>query len=346
MNSYQMIDKLEALYKAFNEDNNLIREYLQYAVTIKHNLQPQQIQLLKSGSSDTLNAYIAKVQEGIQAIRNKKDEITIKQVLKGTQNLQEAISIYRDGLNNLEITPLFTLSEQLEQFEDKYENFLHEYSRDSFFELTELAELIYNAINNISSLIFSIKLNLQTEYQDENSGILSLFLNSDYTYQEFVEKLNSLQKIYSILCQLLQISEIEFPLQIIKIESGSLWVRLFGEPRVIKIIEDLIKDTASFFYRNYTDEGKIQSLPSRIKTLEEYLDLKKKLEDAGLDTSLLSEELQKSSVFLAQELNSLLSKSKGVEINGELLEIENKNEQKYLRSKQTPLLEGNNETLE
>ncbi len=346
MNSYQMINKLEALYKAFNEDNNLIREYLQYVATLKHSLQPQQLQLLKSGSNDTLNAYIAKVQEGIQAIRNKKDEIKIKQVLKGTQNLQEAISIYRDGLNNPEIYPVFTLSEQLEQFEDKYENFLHEYSRDSFFELTELAELIDNAINNISNLIFSIKLNLQTEYQDESSGILSLFLNSDYTYQEFVEKLNSLQRIYSILCQLLQISEIEFPLQIIKIESGSLWVRLFGEPRVIKIIEDLIKDTASFFYRNYTDEGKIQSLPSKIKTLEEYLDLKKKLEDAGIDTSLLSEELEKSSVSLAQELNSLLSKSKGVEINGELLEIENKNEQKYLRSKQTPLLEGNNETLE
>ncbi len=346
MNSYQMINKLEALYKAFNEDNNLIREYLQYVATLKHSLQPQQLQLLKSGSNDTLNAYIAKVQEGIQAIRNKKDEIKIKQVLKGTQNLQEAISIYRDGLNNPEIPPLFTLSQQLEQFEDKYENFLHEYSRDSFFELTELAELIDNAINNISNLIFSIKLNLQTEYQDESSGILSLFLNSDYTYQEFVEKLNSLQRIYSILCQLLQISEIEFPLQIIKIESGSLWVRLFGEPRVIKIIEDLIKDTASFFYRNYTDEGKIQSLPSKIKTLEEYLDLKKKLEDAGIDTSLLSEELEKSSVSLAQELNSLLSKSKGVEINGELLEIENKNEQKYLRSKQTPLLEGNNETLE
>jgi hypothetical protein len=341
-----MINKLEALYKAFNEDNNLIREYLQYVATLKHSLQPQQLQLLKSGSNDTLNAYIAKVQEGIQAIRNKKDEIKIKQVLKGTQNLQEAISIYRDGLNNPEIYPVFTLSEQLEQFEDKYENFLHEYSRDSFFELTELAELIDNAINNISNLIFSIKLNLQTEYQDESSGILSLFLNSDYTYQEFVEKLNSLQRIYSILCQLLQISEIEFPLQIIKIESGSLWVRLFGEPRVIKIIEDLIKDTASFFYRNYTDEGKIQSLPSKIKTLEEYLDLKKKLEDAGIDTSLLSEELEKSSVSLAQELNSLLSKSKGVEINGELLEIENKNEQKYLRSKQTPLLEGNNETLE
>ena len=346
MNSYQMIDKLEALYKAFNEDNNLVREYLQYVVAIKHNLQPQQLQLLKSGSSDTLNAYIAKVQEGIQSIRNKKDQIKIKQVLKGTQNLQEAIYIYRDGLNNPEIPPLFILSEQLEQFEDKYENFLHEYSRDSFFELTELAELIDNTINSISSLIFSIKLNLQTEYQDESSGIISLFLNSDYTYQEFVEKLNSLQRIYSILCQLLQISEIEFPLQIIKIESGSLWVHLFGEPRVIKIIEDLIKDTFSFFYRNYTDEGKIQSLPSKIKTLEEYLELKKKLEDAGIDTSLLSEEIEKSSVSLAQELNSLLSKSKGVEINGELLEIENKNQPKYLKSKQTPLLEGNNETLE
>lgn len=159
MNSYQMIEKLEALYKAFNEDNYLIREFLEYVATIKYNLQPQQLQLLKSPSNDTLNTYISKVQEGIQIIRNKKKEIITKQALKEIQNLQEAISIYRDGLNNPKITPLFILSEQLEQFENKYENFLHESSRDSFFELAELAELINNGINNISNLILSIKLN-------------------------------------------------------------------------------------------------------------------------------------------------------------------------------------------
>jgi hypothetical protein len=341
-----MIDKLEALYRAFNEDNNLIREYLRYLGTIKQKLHAYQLELLKSANNPAFSAYLVQVREAVQALRNRKGEITIKQVITGIENLQGAIFIYKEGLINPEIPPLFILSKQLENFEEKFQEFLQEYSENSFLDLVEAAEPLDNIINNNLSLISSIKLNLQTEYQYDDSGVLSLFLNYDYTYKEFVEKLNSLQVIYSILCKLLQVSESDFPLQIIKIESGSLWVRLFGEPRVIKIIEDLIKDTAGFFYRNYTDEGKIQSLPSKIKILEEHLDLKKKLENAGIDTTPLSEELKKSSISLAQELNFLLSKSKDVQINGELLEIENKSEQKYLRSKQTPLLEGNNEILE
>jgi len=346
MNSYQILNELQDLYTALNNDDNGFLNYIKYLIESKKSIQHYHRALVNTPSNDRLNIYSTKLQESIDFIKSKKGEIKIKKVFEGIQKLEEALDAYENGLDNTKYISFLNLSNKLEEFGEKYQDFLDEYSRNSFVELVEIAESIDIIISTISNLITAIISNLESEYPDEKSEVLSLFLNSDYTYQEFVQKLNSIQEIYSILCKLLQISENEVPLRIIKVESGSVWVRLFGEPTVIKLFEDLIRDTVKFIYRNYTKEGKIQSLPSEIEVLDKYLNLKEKLEEKGCDTTQLTGIIDEASLTLTQKFYSLLSGEEQLRVNGELLEIAEKDKTKHLKGKQIPLLEGNNEPLE
>jgi|GEM_PF-3933155 len=343
MNSYQIINKLEALYTAFNSQDNQFILYLQYLSGINDNLFDNHIKLLNRQVN--INDYNSSLSPYLISVKAKRNEIKIKDIFKNIEKLKEAIFVYENGLAELDAPALTTLIHLLEQFEEKYQDFLDDYSTSNLFKITESAKNIDVTIRSLSSLIFSIISNLQAGYQENLPGTLSLFIDCDDNYGEFVARLSSLQQIYSIICKLLQVSEDEFPLQIIKIESGSWWVKVFGEPRVIKIIEGIVKDTTGFFYRKYTTEGKIASLSPKKEKLEEFIGLTKKLEEAGIDTNQMKEEIEEASVLLVREFQVLLAESSGIDVNAELLIVENRNEQKSLRSNQIPLLKGNSEVL-
>jgi hypothetical protein len=46
-----------------------------------------------------------------------------------------------------------------------------------------------------------------------------------------------------------------------KIDSGSLWVNLFGKSRVAGLACKLSENAAKYPYRNYTDEGRAAAIP-------------------------------------------------------------------------------------
>jgi hypothetical protein len=203
----------------------------------------------------------------------------------------------------------------------------------------ELSISLEKLINVSAEAIRSVILNIQDEYIDyEELGELSLFFESNYLYRDFISKVESLQKIYSELCSLLGVSEPDFPLRISKIESGSLWIRVFGEPKVTEFIISLIKDACAYLYRNYTPEGKIEALPRKIEALESMLKLEEKLKDAEIDTNNLKDTIQKSAFILGEELNILIGGEATIDINGDCFLIEHSKQQRSLVGRKTPLL--------
>jgi hypothetical protein len=216
---------------------------------------------------------------------------------------------------------------------------LQDYTDDSILSLIESSISLEKLINVSAEAIRSVILNLQNEYIDyEGLGELSLFFESNYLYRDFISKIESLQKIYSELCSLLGVSEPDFPLRISKIESGSLWIRVFGEPKVTEFIISLIKDACAYLYRNYTPEGKIEALPRKIEVLESMLKLEEKLKDAEIDTNNLKDTIQKSAFILGEELNILIGGEATIDINGDCFLIEHSKQQRSLVGRKTPLL--------
>jgi hypothetical protein len=135
------------------------------------------------------------------------------------------------------------------------------------------------------------------------------------------------------------VSKSQYPLQVIKIESGSLWIKLFGESKVITLLTSLIESAAKFFYRNFTNEGKITSLPRNVEAIEAILSLTKKLEAEGIDTSATKDNLQKAAVKISAQLNELLLKEPSIEVDGKKYSVAETMQDKYLLEGQRLLLD-------
>jgi hypothetical protein len=144
-----------------------------------------------------------------------------------------------------------------------------------------------------------------------------------------------LEARYEELCRLLDLSPNEYPLEIIKVEVGSLWLRIFGESRVISLISRFIESTASYLYRNFTSEGKLTAIPQKVDVINSILKLSDNLEQSGIDNSVLKENIQQSSIIVAQQLNQLLAGEPVVNVNGEVYSVGEAWEKRFLKESRT-----------
>jgi len=152
---------------------------------------------------------------------------------------------------------------------------------------------------------------------EAGEGELSIFFPSASAYKSVLACLQALYNIYCEYCELLRVSTAEHPIRIGKIESGSLWVRVLGEPDVLKFISSSLKAVASFAYRNYTAEGRIESIPKKLEVIEGLLKLSDELRRRGIDDAQMSDELERAAVALARHFNCLIEGQKSICINGE-----------------------------
>lgn len=173
---------------------------------------------------------------------------------------------------------------------------------------------------------------------EDNNKRLSIYLDSHVTFGIFILKLEAVNEIYTELAQIMNISVTENPITIRKVESGSVWQDILGYPQIIELVENLINGTVDYFYRTFTNEGKVVSLPRNVDVLETVLHLRKDLQAAGINTDEMDESIRKSSVIIALRLNNLLLGEPRVRVNEKEHFIGDEIEDKYLAESKTFLL--------
>lgn len=134
------------------------------------------------------------------------------------------------------------------------------------------------------------------------------------------------------------VSSKQTPLGIIKIESGSLWTWLRGEPGVLAAMKNLIEKSAHYFYRNYTDEGKLSTIPKKVETIDSVLQLRDELKKREIPTNELEEHITKASVAIGKNLEKLLGGEQRVEINGVVIALTPVGQQQLILDKKVILI--------
>ena len=247
-------------------------------------------------------------------------EIKPRSFFSSIEKLQAEINNVKEYEFNKTLL-LDNIDTKIDDFTTAYEIYLEGYTPESagkmFMESMKIEALLEGFK---SGLNFYLE-NIDASFEDNNGRELSIVLSSAFTLSEFILKLQSIEKIYNELCLLSNVSSDEFPIEILKIESGSLWAKVFGDSKVIALMTSLIESGVSFVYRNYTVEGKISSIPKKVETIESILKLKSKLKKEGVDVTELTEHLNKSSIIIAKELNKLISGQAEVIINEKKLSI-------------------------
>ncbi len=177
----------------------------------------------------------------------------------------------------------------------------------------------------------------------EDHKVLTLNFYDTHTYQDVLVKLNKIDEVYSELCFLFKVSKSEYPLQIIKIETGSLLVVVIGNLAVIGFFIWLLKESIKFVHRNYTLEGQIESIPKKIDAADKVLNFTKKLEEHGVETSNIKDDLGKSMLKIISPLNELVSNQAKMMISGEEISVGQELEQKYLQDSEQRLIGDGNQ---
>jgi hypothetical protein len=159
---------------------------------------------------------------------------------------------------------------------------------------------------------------------------ITIQLSSSTTVAPFTNKLASINAIYEELAGLANVSTTEYPLRIVKIESGSLLIDVLGYPRIIEIIKTWIEQVVACFWRNFTTEGKIEGIPRRVAAIESILDARNKLSEAGIQTVDADGALEKALFGIAHGYNRLLIGEATVMVDGETHSIGEQYRERYL----------------
>ncbi len=207
----------------------------------------------------------------------------------------------------------------LDEFAELYNKYVVHQTGINAVPLLLASRRVSAAVAALRGFLEYIRNNMSDLLRADGEAELSLALFKVSDVRDFAVKLIALQDLYDELSGLLDVSTSSHPLRIGKIESGSLWTRVFGDMKVIGLMVTFLEETTRYLHRNFTVEGKIASIPTKIEAMNSALDFTNRLKEAGVDVTQAHEALAKGAVSIADNLNKLISDQPAVEVNGKVL---------------------------
>jgi hypothetical protein len=201
------------------------------------------------------------------------------------------------------------------------------------------AESLLKSIDNFYEYTQLIALNIeQRSPHDDAWQKIELIFESHQTPPSLIRKLTSVQEVYSILCRITGTSEQEYPLGILKAETGSLILVFLGAVKAITVLKPILEKAALYYYDNFTPAGRGQQLEKRVEILERMVKLREILIEQnvfaeGSEEDLrLREDLTNSTVRIAESFNSLIEDEMAIQINREEFSVAESQKIKYLNA--------------
>lgn len=296
-----------------------------------------------AAGGNRLSESASQISSILSSIGNVTRKHSARYLFREIEKLRESLweSLCKDAPSPGYIEQVIT---SLERFAEAYDNFVAHQASERAVPLLREAQGIRCALDALSGWLKYFVANLQPRAEPlEGETEFSLVLVNVDDVADFGRKLLALASIYSELSMLVDVSNASYPLRLAKIESGSWWARVFGESKIIALMTDLMKSSAGFLHRNYTTEGKIASIPSKIDSMNEILNFSNRLKESGVDVTNIHEELAKGAFVVANDLNTLLGHQPVVEINGEEYSVFREQHDYFLKGPQTPRI-GNSPT--
>lgn len=202
------------------------------------------------------------------------------------------------------------------------------------------ASQFWSVVNGIDEYVKTI-VDDPDKLEKSNAKTLQLqLLDAKYDVGEFAEILKHLDITYCTLARLTTNVSIS-TLQIIKIESGSLLSKIFGDENIIETIAYMFKKIVDWVYHTYTKEGKIELNSKLMKEISNDADIIEKLEVMGINTKKAKENLSDTLNVVTKELYSIVIKAPRIKIDDE--EIKVLDTKKYLECSTKYLNECNND---
>lgn len=175
------------------------------------------------------------------------------------------------------------------KFEDLVDLHTEAYSERTFDDILSFINYCEEFLFEIQKFEFGAnfindKLIEEPEQISDSQEIIDIEIISNIeNLEKFSLFLFFLDKLYQDLCKAFEIHYQDYPLNIIKVESGSIWTRLFGNKHLIKLIKDFILGIGKYIRDLQTGTIKREQFENKVHQADLLLELMKKANKYGVN---------------------------------------------------------------
>lgn len=170
-------------------------------------------------------------------------------------------------------------------------------------------------------------------------------LDVEFDLEEFNSVLESINNVYYELGNIMfpNIGGIHYEkLKIIKIESGSMWTKLFGNENILSAIAKFLNKTIDLAFNKFTMEGKLSRQQGINSAIKDSLEMARTLKEMGYQIDESEENIQKAFLCSTQNLLNIATRSAKIKVNDEVHELKADLKTKYIEENKTLLLTDGN----
>lgn len=285
----------------------ILKTFLDHATKIlkiveKHRELFQFIEKIASFES-TYNDYYKQLRKSYNSnasVSNQQMTPIINQLRKQDGQTLTEIRKYRpfDLFSNL--SSLISELNEIEIFYKDLEGFLESdiqklinlhtdaYSERNFHEIYSFVSYCNIFLAKIEKFTYVSEVSIRNlklepkEVPPKNQIIEIIIVSQLNDLEKFSSFLSFIDVLYQDLCKASAIHYNDYPLNIIKIESGSIWTKLFGQQDLIQLIKDLIMGLCSYVRDLQTGKINREIFENKVKKADLVADLILKANEIGV----------------------------------------------------------------
>jgi hypothetical protein len=225
-------------------------------------------------------------------------------------------------------------------FERSYDAFLSSRNPKTTLALLRSAYIARQSLQDLSAAAQAIVAAFTSrDPVPQGHQEVTISFHSAQKPDEIARKLRAISELYSELALLLGVSEIDFPLVVRQLHSGSLLITVLGSTVVVGLLTKVVVSSAKWVYGHATTDNRLASIPKGLDALNRAIGIREKLSASGRDTSNLDAMIDKAAVNIASALNDLFEDEPQIQVDGDSIGLISDEAQRVLehrKPKQLP----------
>lgn len=365
MLSYQVSDYYDFIQSQLSilESDEVIKSINDFAVKIEGIYNSLKEVILNGSSVDQVNTgiryatsnnnnYIRTFTDAVEAFKQKFN------FLDGhakAQEIERDISTYirENNIPNIEFSGIVVLLEDLKIVFKTYQSYIQSGTYSNMQSLSdaciEYCKCFRACVDSCKTYAVLSKGKIDVTSEEVREKTLEIrLLDTRYVFKEFTNILSLINDIYESIGNVIYTQGSTYePLEIIKIESGSLLSMLLGDKNIVEAIGLFLTKTINLIFNKYTQEGQIYRHKELMDALQKEVELGDKLNSLGYNINDAKEDVEISYAHITKGLLQIVGSSAKIKVNDHEYSIKDEIRGKsYLSDTRVYMLENSKSDLE
>lgn len=327
MTSHELIQLIDRFVDSFKEENLIVGRLKAFS-TACDQVTPKFLALTTmSDSNKALQSCRDIAKDIVDAVGKIKSSMQSSTFFDELRELIESAESF--ALELPQQVPAISI--HLTNLKNAYDAYIDRQKPDTATTVLFEGQQSYVAIKALRETLAAIRMSLIPNFiRSEHEDTLSLVFEENTDLEILASRLRSLYEAYRQLCELTGTSYSDFPLRIVKVETGSTYIEVIGAILPLSILRKSIARAAKIIFQRYVPEGRIDAEAEVCEHIRNTLDLRNELKGSGINTDGMDGILAEAGQAHAKSLFSLIGAGRSLKMDG--VSIPPPNQSKLLAS--------------